>query len=60
MLPGEAELKRQELKDAKLFVQEAEQQLKGEIFLHGSIKSLIMKLRLLSHVFAEVLLCRDL
>lgn len=29
MLPGEAELKRQELKDAKLFVQEAEQQLKG-------------------------------
>lgn len=46
MLPSEAELKRQELKDAKLFVQEAEQQLKGEIFLNVSIKSLIMKLRL--------------
>ncbi|KAJ0021665.1 hypothetical protein Pint_31711 [Pistacia integerrima] len=29
MLPSESELKRQELKDAKLFVQEAEQQLKG-------------------------------
>lgn len=33
MLPGEIDLKKQELKDAKLLVEDATQQLKSEVFV---------------------------